>query len=528
MAFTNVFGGNTIYPSDVSYLALTLSADSPLEWPLESSGTEDPAARIIDVTPTDAGFSVILPDATQTGAGQTILFNNLSGAYRFFVEDFAGTTLATVSPGEQWQVYLAVTSTPAGTWRVFRYGASTATVQPSALAGPGLTVIGSQLAQATPVTSVSTTGLTLASSSRAGTFVWTGTGAGTINLPTAAAVGNNYFVLVRNAGGGDLTIDPSGTEVINDAASLAFRPGDSATLITDGAQWYTVGFGQDAVFAFDYTSISVTGGDYTLAGSELNRIAYKFVGTLTSDLYVIIPATVQQYWITNDTTGAFNFFVKVAGGTPTQVQQGAKGIYYCDGANVILASDPTSLTTPISVAQGGTGATTASAARLNLGITLFADPIVTATSGASVRSTIGAAASGANTDITALDQDVEVTATGTIAATTIGYRGVPQNAQSGAYAFGLPDAGKHIYSTNTGAQIITVPTNATTPIPVGTAISVVNNGTTAITFATTGTTVYKAGVSLAWASGGTLAVRGMANWLKVAANTWFVSGSGLS
>jgi len=141
---------------------------------------------------------------------------------------------------------------------------------------------------------------------------------------------------------------------------------------------------------------------------------------------------------------------------------------------------------------------------------------------------IGAAASGANTDITALDQDITVTATGTIAANTIGYRGIPQNAQNGAYSFDLPDAGKHVYSVNTGAQTITVPTNATTAIPVGTAITVVNNGTTAITFTTTGVTVYKAGTSAAWASSGTLAVRGVATWIKVDTNVWFVSGAGLS
>ena len=402
MAYTNVFGGTTIYPSDVSYLALSLSADNPLEWPLESSGTADPAARIIDVTPTASGRSVILPDATQTGAGQTILFNNLSGSYSFYVKDFSGATVATVAAGTQWQVYLADTATAAGTWRVFRYGASTATVQPSSLAGSGLTVDGSTLAQSTPVTNFSTSGLTLSSSNRAAAFVWTGSGAGTLNLPAAATVGNNYFAIVRNSGYGDLTVDPDGTERINGATSLAFRPGDSATLITDGVRWYSVGFGQDAVFAFDYTSISVTGGNYSLTGSQLNRIAYKFVGTLTSDVYIIVPATVQQYWITNATTGSFNFFVQIAGGTPTQVQQGAKGIYYCDGSNIILASDPTSLTTPIALSQGGTGATTASGARLNIGISTFADPIVTATTGASVRATIGAAASGANTDITSL------------------------------------------------------------------------------------------------------------------------------
>jgi hypothetical protein len=148
------------------------------------------------------------------------------------------------------------------------------------------------------------------------------------------------------------------------------------------------------VFAFDYTSISVTGGTVTLSGAQLNRIAYKFVGTLTSNCIIVVPPTVQQYWINNATTGAFTFNVKTSAGAPTQVNQGAKGIYYCDGSSIILGSDPTTLTTPIVVSDGGTGATTASAARLNLGITTFADPIVTATTAANVWTVLGAAPSG--------------------------------------------------------------------------------------------------------------------------------------
>lgn len=110
----------------------------------------------------------------------------------------------------------------------------------------------------------------------------------------------------------------------------------------------------------------------------------------------------------------------------------------------------------------------------------------------------------------------------------VGYKGIPQNAQSTGYTFAAADGGKHIYSTNSGAQTITVPTNASVALPVGFSVTIVNNGTTAITFTTTSTTVYKAGTSAAWASGGTLAVRGLATWIKVATDTWFVSGTGLS
>ena len=461
MSYTSVFGGNTIYPSDVSYLSIALSVDTPLEWPLESSGTEAPAARIIDVDPTASGFGVVLPDATLTGAGQTILFNNIDATYSFYIKDFDGNILATAAFGEQWQVYLAATTTAAGTWRVFRYGASTATVQPSALAGFGLTVTGSTLSQSLPVTTFNTT-TTATTSNRAGALVWNATGTGTLNLLTAVSAGNNYFVFVRNEGGGDLTIDPSGTETINGAVTLTMRPGDSATLITDGTSWYTIGLGQDAVFAFDYTSISVTGGTVTLSGAQLNRIAYQFVGVLTSNCIIVVPSTIQQYWINNATTGAFTLNVKTSAGTPTQVNQGAKGIYYCDGSSIILGSDPTTLTTPIVISDGGTGAVTASAARLNLGITSFADAIVTATTAASVRTTITAAASGANSDITSL--------TGLTTALSVAQGGTGQTTYTN---------GQLLIGNTTGNTL------TKTTLTAGSGVSI-TNGTGSITIAATG------------------------------------------
>ena len=420
MGYTDVFGGNTIYPSDVSLLHVHFEhilADVQLEWPLEFSGADYPLARIIEAHPDMPGRRIILPPGDTAGVGETVLFNNFNSLYSFEVVDFFGNNVATLPPGTCWQVYLAHNETPAGVWFAFQFGASTATVQPSALAGYGLTVTGTTLSVATPVLNFSTTGLTVAVSNRASAFVWTGTGSGVLNLPGAATAGNNFIFHVRNQGGGDLTVDPAGIETINGGTSLLLHPGDSASVFTDGIHWYTVGLGQDPVFAFDYTSVTVTGGTYVLSASEQNRIAYKFVGALTSDVTVEVPATIQQYWITNATTGAFNLFVKTVGGPPTQINQGAKGIYYSDGTNVILASDPLTIATPIVISDGGTGATTASAARLNLGISPFADPIVTATDGATVRATIEAAKLGANADITSLTALTAVTVTGTVDVT---------------------------------------------------------------------------------------------------------------
>ena len=373
--YTQVFGGTTIYPSDVTYLALALTADITLEWPLESNVTNAPAARIIDITPTGA-YSIFLPPADETGNGQTILFNNL-GPSTVTVKNSIGGTLLSIAQGEQWQIYLTSNTTAAGTWRTFRYGASTAQAQASALAGYGLKATGSTLSQATPVT-LFNTNYTAGASDRAATYVWTAA-LGTLTLPTASSAGNDWFLSVRNNGTGDLTIAPQGLDTINSAPSLTLAPDDSAIVMTDGTSFFTVGFGQSAVFAFDYTSINVAGlsGTYTLTGSELNRIAYQFTGALAGNIEIVVPKTTQQYWVYNNTTGgSYTLRVKTNTQSPgILVPRGSRAILYCDG-NEVVDADTGGIATPIAVADGGTGSTTAGGALINLGgsslgITLF-------------------------------------------------------------------------------------------------------------------------------------------------------------
>ena len=398
-SFTQVFGGTTIYPSDVSYLPLALTSDIVLEWPLEATTGNNVVARIIDVTPTGP-YTITLPDAMSVGVGQTILFNNL-GPDTITVDNAAGNAILSIGAGEQWQCYLISNTTVGGVWRTFRYGAAVAQAQAAALAGAGLIASGSTLAQNYEVIDFSITPYNLTAPDRARVFVWGG-GLGTMNLPTAVAAGDGWFVQVRNGGQGDLTIDPSGSELINAAATLRLQPGDSAVVVSDGIQWYTIGLGQQAVFAFDYTTIAVTGGTYTLAGSELNRIAYKFTGTLTSNVNIVVPATVQQYWVNNATTGAFTLGIKTASGAATLVTQGATGILYCDGTDIISATTSAAFAGIVPVVQGGTGATNAPSALTNLGGTGIGTAVFTATTTAAARSAIAAAASGANSDITSL------------------------------------------------------------------------------------------------------------------------------
>lgn len=393
--YTQVFGGSTIYPSDVSYLALALDADETLQWPLEASTGNNLVARIIDITPSGA-YSIFLPPADQTGVGQTVLFNNL-GPASVTIKDNDGNTLLSIAQGLQWQLYLTDNSTAAGTWRSYQMGASTAQAQASALAGYGLAATGSTLSQSTPVTLFGTD-YTAGATDRAKAYVWTG-GLGTFTLPSAVTVGNDYFVAVRNGGSGDVTIAPQGLETVNDSATLTLQPGDSATFMTNGLNWYTLGLGQDAVFAFDYTSINVAGlsGDYALSGSELNRIAYQFTGALAGNIEIVVPKTVQQYWVYNNTSGgSYTLRIKTNTQTPgVLVPRGSRAILYCDGANVV-AAETAGLSTPISIADGGTGATSANGALINLGGTSVGIAVFTAVDQAAAQAAIGVTGGGSS------------------------------------------------------------------------------------------------------------------------------------
>ena len=390
--YTDVFGGANIYPSEISYSALALTTDVTLSWPTETSTSVNLATRIMNISSATAGLSIYLPDASKTGTGQTILFNN-TGAQTITVRNAGGVQVATVAAGTLWQIYLTDNSTVNGTWSILQYGAATSVANASALAGTGIVAVGTLLSQSVPITEFNSN-YAAGNTDRAKMYLWTGSGAGTLTLPSAAAVGNNWFMYLRNAGGGQVTLTPSGINTIDGLATKNYQPTESSVIVSDGTNFYTLGFGQAAVFVFDYTVINIAGtGTYTLVGSELNRIVYKFTGALTGNRTVIVPATVQQYWIDNSTTGAYTLTVKTSAGTGVAVTQASRGIYYCNGTDVIVA-DTTTASFPITVAQGGSGATTAGGALINLGGTSVGIAVFTAADQQAAWTALGVAPAG--------------------------------------------------------------------------------------------------------------------------------------
>ena len=390
-SYSDVFGGANIYPSEISYSSVALTASITLSWPEETSTNVNLATRIMDVTPSAGSFNITLPDANKSGTGNTILFNN-KGSYTFTVLNAGGSQVGTIASGQLWQVYLTDNTTANGAWQLLQYGATTSSANASALAGTGIVAVGAVLSQSVPITTFNSN-YTAGDTDRARMYNWTGAG-GTLVLPDPTAVGDNWFLYLRNSGSGQVAVNTPGSVQIDGATTLAFQPGESAIIASDGTNFYTIGFGQSSTFAFDYTVINAAGsGDLTLSGAQLNRVAYRFTGALTAARNIIIPATVQQYWIDNRTTGAYTFTVKVAGTTGVVLVTNERGIFYCDGSE-LLDADTAAVGFPISIAQGGTGATSAGAALINLGGTSTGIALFEATNQAAAWTALGVAQAG--------------------------------------------------------------------------------------------------------------------------------------
>ncbi len=160
----------------------------------------------------------------------------------------------------------------------------------------------------------------------------------------------------------------------------------------------------------------------------------------------------------------------------------------------------TQVTGTLPVANGGTGVTTSTGS----------GSVVLSTSPTLTTPVLGTPTSGTLSNCT-----VDGT-------NKVGYIGAPQSTNTTVAA---SDAGKHIYITGGSTATLTVNTNATTAIDIGTTILVVNNNSGNLT-------ISGAGVTFQLANGATgnrtVATKGMATLLKVATDTWYVSGAGVT
>ena len=464
--YTSVFGNETIPPSGFAYRAVALTADVTLGWPENTTGA-DTVAPIMNVTATGGTWTITLPAANEVSVGRDFIVRNV-GATSFYVKDNAGGAIATVAAGEAKYVYLTSNSTVAGTWSVFTYGTGTSGADSAALAGYGLASISSTLNGSIDTTAVSVT-RTIATTDRAQLLAYTG-GTVTWYLPDHATMTNGFYTYVANVGTGTLTIDASThSSTIDGSATKSVQPGESLILCCDEATgWYSVGYGRSNTFVYTQLVVDVSAGgtaDMTITSTQAQNKLWYFYNTASGSRNVVIPAVASVYFVRVGAIGAGHTLTFTTGsGSAVSIAANLAYTIYCDGTNVVNATSSTAATSvsmddgsssspsvyftldtntgiyragsdtfgiaaggamaatfgtsgpsfvqPVSVSNGGTGATTVGAARTALGATtvggnlftltnpsaitfpqLNADNTVSALSASAFRTAIGASSS---------------------------------------------------------------------------------------------------------------------------------------
>lgn len=355
MSYNSPFTGNVIQPTDVSYRAVTLTADTQLSWPINGNATDNYAARIMQVTASTAGLSLFMPPADQTSVGNDALIRNV-GSNTFTVKDYAGTnTLITVAAGETKYVYITTNANSQGTWGNIAFGVGSSAADAATLAGYGVLAISSTLNQSHPVTTFSSN-VTATSAYRAQTYVWTG-GSGTLTLPTAISLGNNWFTMVRNGGSGTLSISTTSPDLFNGSATVLLQPADSCMIVCSGSAFYSVGLSSPTQFNFTQLTKPLVSGSYTLTSAEAANVIIKFTGTLSGNCTVIIPQTVQVYYILNETSGAYSVTVTtgVSGAQTATLTASNQVTLVCDSVNLFNANTTIAGASILSVSDGTVG-----------------------------------------------------------------------------------------------------------------------------------------------------------------------------
>jgi hypothetical protein len=304
-----------------------------------------------------------------------------------------------------------------------------------------------------------------------------------------------------NTGAATLNVNGLGAAAIVDAAGVALVGGE---LVTSNVQDFTY---IDGAFRLPATGPRGPQGQQGVQGASggltlLNGAGAPGAGTGSNgDFYIQVIAGVP--------TNIFG--PKAAGAWPAGVSMiGANGLNGANGAN---GTNGNTILNGAGAPGGGTG----------VNGDFYID---TSTAPWTIYGPKAAGAWAAGTplgDIT----DVAFTGTNTVNALEIGFRDLPISRNVSAnFTLAAADRGKAITYDDTG-DICTVPLNSSVAIGVGAMTTVVNNGTGPLAIAREGAVVMKLAGTGANANR-SLAVGGVAWFWKIATNTWFCGGPGLT
>lgn len=334
--YTNIFGGQNINPTLLSYVLLQPSGDAQLTWPFAAMDGAYIAADKIDVQAGTNNLVLTMPDATLVSVGQDNLFNN-TGSFTFIVKNFTGTQLFTLAPGQQMYLYLTANSTQGGTWDAVPFGSSGGGGSAASLAGAGLLAIVTTLNQNLQTTSLASN-YSPGINDRATVLRNTG-GSVTYTFGSAATLGNGWFVYVINGGSGTITLTPNAGQTIDGNANKVIQPTENLIVFSDGSNLNTLGYGRAVTSTVTGAAINVAGGSpVVLNTSQVLAQVQDYSGTLTANITVDYGTTVGYWFVRNNTAGAFGLTLRVNAADPgVAIAQGTFSIVRSNGTNMAVS-----------------------------------------------------------------------------------------------------------------------------------------------------------------------------------------------
>lgn len=158
-SYTNIFGGSLLQPSFSFYKAITLSSNITLSFNTDFGPNPFVVASIMDITPTNNGFSLIMPDARNVSVGFSFSIDNRT-AFTFNLVANDGVTVIDEIGGPSFSTfYLSDNSTANGTWQLVPYGTGSGSVTSVAVSTSGTN--GNIVTTGSPITLAGTIALTL-------------------------------------------------------------------------------------------------------------------------------------------------------------------------------------------------------------------------------------------------------------------------------------------------------------------------------------------------------------------------------
>ncbi len=112
----------------------------------------------------------------------------------------------------------------------------------------------------------------------------------TLTLTAAATLGNGWYVIVKSRGNNtdDITVDPDGSELIDEGTTLTIKSGQGVIILCTGSTFWTVGRGSSAALTESFESAEQTitkGSSVTVAHglSSLPKLHKAFLRCKTAE-----------------------------------------------------------------------------------------------------------------------------------------------------------------------------------------------------------------------------------------------------